>query len=953
MLPPNALEQRLTEFVAYWRQNIRGDEKGEAQIFLDRLFTALGYAEGIKGVAGESEKRIKFRLNDKHPTRFADLAVPDRAVIEMKKRGADLNEHYQQVLSYWLELPGEYPYMLLCNFDEIWVYDMQRQRNAPSAKIRIEALPESYGALAFLLPEPQAPIFSREFDLAELTEQAAGSLSAVYLSITEKRKEAEPPEALHFILQCMVALFAEDIGLLPRYTFTRVLEDSLKNEASAYDLIMLLFAVMSHPRKKGGRFYNVPYFNGGLFDGSGTLVLSSSELRQLRDASDHNWSKIHPAIFGRMFETSMDSTLRHKIGAHYTHERDIRRIVDPVIERPWRERINAATSAADLRFLHSGLCSYRVLDPACGSGNFLYVAYRTMKELESAILTRLKEQEGDGYVPPVQTVSAKQFYGIDINGFAVELAKVTLMIGKKLAVDELGIPEAALPLDNLDDNIRVGDALLTDWPEFDACIGNPPYLGAKRMKVEHSAEYINRVRDLFPDVPGNADYCVYWFRKAHEVMRDGARAGLVGTNTIRQNYSREGGLDYITANGGVIYEAVSSMPWSGEAAVHVSITCWSKGDAPQQPRLWVGDGEEARDVATINSSLSLNVDVSAAKVIGANRNPKRVFQGLTPGHKGFVLSRDEASKMIKQDPTSAAVIFPYMTGDDLIGESRSLPSRFIIDFNALSAIEAERHRLAYQRIKTTVLPDRQQKAANEAKANAAALAINPKTHVNTMHAQFLENWWKHSFTRTTFTAESNQLLRFVICSRVSKRPIFDFVSPNIRLSDKVQTFLFEDDYSYGILQSNLHWRWWLAKGATLTERPAYTPNSVFDTFPFPQQPTDKQVRAIADAARTLHEWRRKTLAETSTFTLRSLYRTTELPGKNPLKDLHAALDAAALAAYGFDAKGDLLAQLLALNVEVAARESRGEAVTPPGIPSSYPDPAELVSEGCITADPLE
>src|SRR5262249_26511231 len=160
------------------------------------------------------------------------------------------------------------------------------------------------------------------------------------------------------------------------------------------------------------------------------------------------------------------------------------------------------------------------------------------------------------------------------------------------------------------------------------CIGNPPYMGAKVLKQEHSVDYVNRVRDTFPDVPGNADYCVYWFRKAHELMKPGARAGLVGTNTIRQNYSRIGGLDYIVENDGHIFEAVSSMPWSGEAAVSISIACWSKGQPPYKPfRLWVDNGERVLELPLISSALSPNIDVHNAHNLSINTMPKRVYQG--------------------------------------------------------------------------------------------------------------------------------------------------------------------------------------------------------------------------------------------------------------------------------------------------------------------------------------
>jgi len=951
-------EQQLLNFVAWWKEYCKGDEKGEAQIFLDRLFRAFGHA-GVVEAGGILEDRIRRQGESRSTVAFADLVVPKLVLFEMKKRGEDLRKHYHQALDYWINLVPHRPrYVVLCNFDEFWVYDLNIQIGDPLAKVRVAELPQTWGPLAFLWAgRPEEPIW--EVNPIEVTEAATYSLSQLFHSLQEtplRGRSVTRAQAQRFVLQCMVALFAEDTGLLERYFFTQLIEDCLNRQAgqaSAYDLISGLFETMNRPGKElFGRFRSVDYFDGGLFAEVHRLELTTDELRLLHDATAHNWAKIRPAIFGSMFEYSMDQRERHQFGGHYTSEVDIYRIVQPVIVRPWRERIEAANTLADLRALQEALRDYQVLDPACGSGNFLYVAYREMKRLEKLLLDRIQEHTGGP--PEMGFVTARQFWGLDVNSFAVELAKVTLNLGKKLAVDELHLPESPLPLDNLDANIRCADALFEPWPEFDACIGNPPYLGAKRLKVERGVEYVNRVRAAYPDVPGMADYCVYWFRKAHEQMKPGARAGLVGTNTVRQNYSRIGGLDYVVEHDGHIFEAVSSIPWSGEAKVHVSIACWSKGEPPFRPaRLWVNDGADVVELSAINSALSTEIDVSGAVVLACNVEPKRVFQGLTPGHEAFVLEPDEAREIIRRDPSSQQVIFPYMTGSDLVGKPSAKPSRFIIDMNNYDAIEAQQFRAAYVRIKTLVLPVREAKAQAEAEQNRQALAVNPNTPINISHQQFLENWWRHSFTRTHFTAAAQKMPRYVICSRISKRPIFDYVSPQIRISDKIQAFLFEDDYSYGILQSNLHWQWWLAKGATLTARPAYTPHSVFDTFPWPQFPTPEQVKAVARAGRALHEYRREAMRRNPTLTLREMYRSLELPGANPLKDLHAALDRAVLAAYGFDAGKDLLAQLLALNAQVAARIAAGQPVTGPGVPPDYPDPAELVSTGCIAPPPLE
>ena len=176
-------------------------------------------------------------------------------------------------------------------------------------------------------------------------------------------------------------------------------------------------------------------------------------------------------------------------------------------------------------------------------------------------------------------ISPKNFYGIDTNKFGLELAKVALSIGRKLSADEFGLGDEVLPFDNLDENFFSSDALFTEWPKTDVIIGNPPFLDARKLTLEFGSPYISKLRETFPDVPGRADYCVYWFKKTHDVLGPNNRAGLVGTNSIRQNYSREGGLDYIVANEGTITDAISTQVWSGDAAVHVSIVNWVKGKA--------------------------------------------------------------------------------------------------------------------------------------------------------------------------------------------------------------------------------------------------------------------------------------------------------------------------------------------------------------------------------------
>jgi type II restriction/modification system DNA methylase subunit YeeA len=360
-------------------------------------------------------------------------------------------------------------------------------------------------------------------------------------------------------------MVAEDVGLLPNGIFLELLEEC-DSAAKSYDLIGNLFNQMNTERSaQGGRYKDVPYFNGGLFEQIEPVELTSGEVLLLRQAAEEDWGKVQPAVFGSLFQSSMDQKERHAHGAHFTSEADIQKVVLPTIVRPFRKRLEDADTLKDLISLRDSIQHFRVLDPACGSGNFLYVAFRELSRISLDITAKVWTNFGAdaakkiGFGSPVRP---QQFYGIDHTPFAAELAKVTLALAKEFSVLEgrerfrefqESLLNQALPLDNLDENILCGDALFMKWPEADAIIGNPPFQSKNKMQQELGAAYLQKLRNAYPDIPGRADYCVYWFRKAHDSLRSGERAGLVGTNTIRQNYSREGGLDYIVQHGGNDY----------------------------------------------------------------------------------------------------------------------------------------------------------------------------------------------------------------------------------------------------------------------------------------------------------------------------------------------------------------------------------------------------------------
>jgi hypothetical protein len=437
-------------------------------------------------------------------------------------------------------------------------------------------------------------------------------------------------------------------------------------------------------------------------------------------------------------------------------------------------------------------------------------------------------------------------------------------------------------------------------------------------------------------------------------MKENSYAGLVGTNTIRQNYSREGSLDVIIQTGGEIFSAVSSMNWSGEAAVFVSIACWKKGKYEGEKELYTEQKKElCRHVQEmINSSLSLNADVSEATVLGCNRKPKKVFQGQTHGHEGFLLSKAEGIKLLKQHPEYKEVVKPFLIGEELVANYNSQPERFVIDFTLKNVIEASRFKEVYKFIEKKVLPERGVRGIKQEQENALTLKNNLKAKVNKHHINFLKSWWKLGYGREDFLQEKEKLKRYIACARVTQRPIFEFISSEINPNDKIMAFVFEDDYSFGIIQSNFHWQWFLANCTTLAETPNYNTASIWDTFPWPQTPTEAQIKKVANAARTLRTERAKLMLQHH-ISLRDLYRLLEQPGKNPIKDLHIALDKAVLEAYDFEIKGKtidtdfILENLLALNHEVAAKEKHGAKVQSPGLPQWIKNKEDYVSDDCV------
>jgi hypothetical protein len=608
-----------------------------------------------------------------------------------------------------------------------------------------------------------------------------------------------------------------------------------------------------------------------------------------------------PLALGAEFQRSLDPRDRHARGVHYTLAAEIQRVIQPTLVRPIFNSIESA-SDAELPALHAELATLRILDPACGCGNFLILAFQELKQLEARILAR------DPGLPP--RVHVGQCLGIDLDQGAVTLARAAL---RQLA----DVP------DDLTTTIVRADALLCDWPPADIIVGNPPFQSKNKAQRTLGGAYLAKLRRRYPDVPGRADLCAYWFRRAHDHLPPGGRAGLVATNTIRDNDSRRASLDYILINGGTITEAVSTQIWPDTAVVHVSIVNWRKGDAPGPKHLYeqLGDTIDApwrrHELPHINASLSPRVDVTGARDIPANDDPKVCFQGQTPGHRAFVVDAALAGTWLRADPRTRDVLRPYLIGDDLLAP-RAQP-RYLIDFNHCDLAAARTYRQPFAHLEAHVLPARRAAAAAEAARNALTLRDDPRARTNHHHHNFLARWWLPAYRRDDMLAALLKIPRYIACSRVTRRPIFTFVPADIRPGDALQVFTFADDYALGILQSQVHWQWLLARCSALKLDPRYTSRSVYSTFPWPPAPSPATIAAVAAAAVHLQTLRQLHAAAG----LRALYRQLEATASHPLHAAQADLDAAVRAAYGMTAGDDPLAVLLALNHRLARGDRDG------------------------------
>lgn len=886
-----ALDVLASNWSAY-----KGTERSASQTFLNHLIAAYtGEVDAMSAGARFEE----FGVRDEG-SGFMDLYWQGVVIIEMKapSQSRRLDQHRAQALDYWRNSANSEkgiaapPYLILCSISAFEIWEPGRFPTAPVDTFSIEELPARAEALLFLAG--RQPIFGGPG--AKVTAQAAKHMVDLYFGLLE-RKAVTPAELRRFIVQTVWTLFAEDVGILesrPLETLVRaLLADTTRSTAVELADLYRRFDIQDSERRNRGRNNSVPYVNGELFATAVEVHLNKSELEDLLEASRFDWKFVNPTVFGSLLEGCLGHDHRWELGAHYTNEQDIMLIVEPVIIRPWVKRIESTKNFKEATRLHTELCKFKVIDPAMGCGNFLSVAYRELRILELRLHDRISQHAiEDGHQAPLdmQYYPINNIQGIEIEPFAVDIAKTTLWMTHALESRRHGIAEPVLPLPALT-SLTCADSLKTDWPETDVVIGNPPFHGDRNMRSVLGDEYIDWLKSEFG--VGVKDHCVYFFLKTHKNLKPGQRAGLVATKTISQTKNRDASLVWIAANDGVITDAISTKDWSGEAAVDVSIVCWQK--EPSNSEFFWLDGAQVSGITPSLTEGSIHREANKLK-----GNKAVCFQGFLPNGMGFVLDESEMKELLAQKNVKYdEVVFRFMNGDDLVQTVKSEPTRWIIDFGTRSLEEAAKYPAALQIVRERVKPLRD-KVSRKAQR---------------------EKWWQFAETRPGIMQALPQINRVALVGLTAKRLLLVWGETSWRPSHACGVYTFDDDYNFGICSSRIHDIWARGVSSTLEDRLRYTPSIAFETFPFPS-PSDKQKNCVAEASIRIVE-QRKLACEQLGKGLTKVYNLMDEGGFTELKAAHHELDLAVIDAYGWnesllDDREELLSKLFDLN-EICAK----------------------------------
>jgi type II restriction/modification system DNA methylase subunit YeeA len=912
-----------SEFAAKWRGVTTG-ERASAQSHFGDLCRMLG--EPTPTDADPTGSWYAFEKGaEKFDGRdgFADVWKKGFFAWEYKGKRKDLRAAYRQLVDYKDALENP-PLLVVSDLERIEVHTNFTGLSPRTYTVTLDDLAapdpsEPLRILRAVFTEPEA--LRPTFDRAELTEAAARHFAELAGALHARGHE--PQAVAHFLDKLLFCLFAEDTGLLPKGLLSR-LSDATRSKPDDFGAALgQLFATMA---SGGGMFgvERIDWFNGGLFDSAEVLRLTAPEIGLLVEVGRLDWGRIEPAIFGTLFERGLDPAQRTQLGAHYTSRDDIWRLVEPVVIRPLRREyaaMQAQVTQLTLRrdaspkkgpdpealrlfgaFLDR-LRAVRILDPACGSGNFLYIALGALKDLEleaigwGSLVLRVPQQ--------FPGVGPEAVLGIEINPYAAELARVTIWIGEIQWMLNHGFAYRRNPVLSALDSIATMDALLdlsdptqpreAEWPAAEFIVGNPPFLGGKVMRTGLGVDYVDALFDVYEGrVPREADLVTYWHEKARAKIAagDARRAGLLANQSIRSGASRRV-LERIKQSGALFF-ARSDEPWVlAGASIHISFV--GQDDGSDTDRTLNG-----QTVSDINADLTTGLDLTRARRLRENTGIS--FMGDTKGG-AFEIDGAIALTMLSQSNpdgrSNADVLRPWANGEDLNGRPRGM---WIIDFGAdMSEREAALYEAPFEYVR----------------ANVRA------TRISNRRSAYAERWWLHVEPRSGMRAALSHLSKCVATTRLSPHRLFAWLPSEVLADSRIIVFARTDDYFFGVLHSRAHETWSRRTGGAQRREAVsgftYTPTTCFEAFPFPR-PTDEQREAIAAAARELVRLRDGWLnppgldpAELSKRTLTNLYN------QRPtwLANAHDDLDRAVLAAYGWPTDlpdEGILERLLALNL---------------------------------------
>ena len=855
------------------------------------------------------------------PNGVADAYLEGHFVWEFKGSDADLDAAMNQALRYQVYL-GTPPLLIVSSFRIIRIRTNFPGKVTVLHEISVAELdqPENLAMVRRVFHAPDE--LRVDYTLERATEDTAKLFRAIVADMERRNEDLE--KLARYLNQIVFCLYAEDAGLLPRNLFSGILREHNHAPATFDRSVRNLFEQMA----SGGLFGSaeVAHFNGDLFNTVDTVELSGAALLLLHEASQKDWRNIEPSIFGTLFERALDATKRSQLGAHYTSADDIMLVVEPVVIAPLRREWETVQrevrdllieddrdrARVRLEAFRQRLFEVTVLDPACGSGNFLYLALRSLLDLEKEVIDFDAAQAWDNRPSEERPdltprVKPDQMMGMEINPYAAELARTSLWIGYIQWHQNNGFPYTQQPILTSLVSVAQTDSILAndgtaeprepEWPPAEFIIGNPPFLGGKLLRKQLGDDYVDALFGAYHGrVPAEADFVCYWFEKARAMLEQGRakRAGLLATQGIRGGANRRV-LQRIKESGD-FFLAWSDQPWILEGAtVHISIVGFDDGS--ELTRELNGGA-----VGSINANLTMGADLTAA--VRLRENLGIAFMGDTKGGPFDIPGSLAKDMLVRPNPhgrSNAEVVRPWVNGRDITDRSRGM---WIIDFGDMPSEQAALYEVPFEYVNARVRPQRETSRST------------------------ISSWWLHERPRPEMREAVRHLSRLIVTPRVSKHRLFAWIEEETLADSATIAIARDDDYTFGVLHSRFHELWALAMGTQLESRPRYTPTTCFETFPFPE-PDEDQRAAIAAAAARLNQLREGWLNPPNlTASALKKQTLTNLYNQRPpwLANEHAALDAAVAAAYGWPdglSDVDILERLLALNLRRAAEPDNG------------------------------